>query len=71
MTHGVQSGDVTARSAVVWARADRPARLLVDVATSPSFAGARTVPGPFTDDSADLTAKLELHGLPAISESPG
>ena len=65
VTHGVQSGDVTARSAVVWARADRPARMLVEIATTPSFAGARTVPGPFTDESTDLTAKLELHGLPA------
>lgn len=65
VTHGVQSGDMTARSAVVWARADRPARMLVEVGTTPSFAGARTVPGPFTDESTDLTAKLELHGLPA------
>lgn len=65
VTHGVQSGDVTARSAVVWARADRPGRMLVDVATTPSFAGARTVPGPFTDEASDLTAKLRLHGLPA------
>ena len=65
VTHGVQSGDVTARSAVVWARADRPARMLVDVAPTPAFSKARTVVGPFTDEAADLTAKLALHGLPA------
>jgi len=29
ITHGVQSGDVSARRAVVWARADRPSRMLV------------------------------------------
>lgn len=65
VSHGVQSGDVTTRSAVVWARADRPARMLVDVSLTPAFAKARTVVGPFTDEAADLTAKVTLHGLPA------
>ncbi len=63
VTHGVQSGDVTARSAVVWARADRPARMLVELADTPSFSGARSVPGPFTDGSRDLTAQLRIQGL--------
>ena len=31
ITHGVQSGDVSANSAMVWARADRPSRMLVEV----------------------------------------
>src|SRR5262245_25546285 len=38
ITHGIQSGDVSADSGVVWARADRPARMLVDVSTTDSFA---------------------------------
>jgi len=37
ITHGIQSGDVTNDSAVVWARADRPARMLAEIATSDSF----------------------------------
>ncbi|HET6954216.1 MAG TPA: PhoD-like phosphatase N-terminal domain-containing protein, partial [Acidimicrobiales bacterium] len=41
VAHGVQSGDVSARSAVVWARADVPARLFVEVATSPGFSNSR------------------------------
>lgn len=65
VTHGVQSGDVTTHAAVVWARADRPARMFVDVATTPSFNGARTVGGPFTDEASDFTAKLRLQGLPS------
>jgi alkaline phosphatase D len=28
ITHGIQSGDVSVDSAVIWARADRPARML-------------------------------------------
>ena len=37
ITHGVQSGDVSADSGVVWARGDRPSRMLVEVATTDSF----------------------------------
>src|SRR5260370_26783207 len=37
ITHGIQSGDVSVDSAVIWARADRPARMLAEVATTDSF----------------------------------
>ena len=37
ITHGIQSGDVSADSGVVWARSDRPSRMLVEVATTESF----------------------------------
>ena len=37
ITHGLQSGDVSVDSGVVWARADRPSRMLVEVATTDSF----------------------------------
>src|SRR5262245_27645305 len=30
ITHGIQSGDVSIDSGVVWARADRPSRMLVE-----------------------------------------
>jgi alkaline phosphatase D len=65
VTHGVQAGDVTGQSAVVWARADRPGQLLVDVSTSPRFRSFRTVPGPVADAAIDFTAKVHLQGLPA------
>src|SRR5262245_59859762 len=37
VTHGVQSGDVSAEAAMVWARTDRPARMLIEAATNDSF----------------------------------
>ncbi|HEY3254384.1 MAG TPA: PhoD-like phosphatase N-terminal domain-containing protein, partial [Polyangiaceae bacterium] len=43
---GVQIGDVLADRAIVWSRADRPARLFVDWAREPSFRDAVTVRGP-------------------------
>jgi alkaline phosphatase D len=46
LTHGIQSGDVTADSAIVWARADRPSRMLVEIAPTPGFHHARRLRGP-------------------------
>src|SRR5689334_23154054 len=37
ITHGVQSGDVSVDSGVVWARADRPSRMQVEISTTDSF----------------------------------
>ena len=44
ITHGVQSGDVGADGGVVWARADRPSQMMVEVSTAESFANARALP---------------------------
>ncbi len=65
ITHGVQSGDVTASSGVVWSRADRPSRLVAEIATTDSFRDARRIVGPAALESSDYTAKLDLTGLPA------
>ncbi|MDZ3836645.1 MAG: alkaline phosphatase D family protein [Rhodospirillales bacterium] len=65
LTHGVQSGDVGPASGVVWARADRPARMMVEIATTESFRDARLLRGPDALEDSDFTAKLELSGLPA------
>jgi alkaline phosphatase D len=65
LTHGIQSGDVSVDSAVIWARADRPARMLVEVATSDSF---KTVERALFVDAlpeSDFTAKALIEGLPA------
>src|SRR5260364_121689 len=44
ITHGVQSGDVGIDGGVVWARADRPSQMMVEVATTESFKDARALP---------------------------
>ncbi len=64
LTHGVQSGDATAHSAIVWARADRPGRLRVEVSRRPDFRRARVLRGPFVTPETDLTGKLRLRDLP-------
>ncbi|MET8309521.1 alkaline phosphatase D family protein [Micromonospora sp. NPDC005173] len=64
LTHGVQSGDVTADSALVWTRADRPGRMLVEVSRRPDFRGARQLRGPVLAPTGDFTGKVRLRGLP-------
>ncbi|SFB27102.1 alkaline phosphatase D [Amycolatopsis marina] len=63
LTHGVQTGEVSTRSALVWARADRPSRMVVEVARDPSFARARLVRGPLLTPETDGTGTVRLPGL--------
>ena len=65
VTHGVQSGDVGADGGVVWARADRPSQMMVEVATTESFGNARTLPPIAALPESDFTAKMLLENLPS------
>jgi len=61
---GVQSGDVDCDTAVVWARAEGPARMCLEWSTVVSF---KTVLGSLSADALpdrDFTAKLLLQALP-------
>ena len=68
VTHGVQSGDVSTDSAMIWARADRPAQMMVEISTTESFRNARALPPITTLPEQDFTAKLLLDELPAGQE---
>ena len=68
VSHGVQSGDVTTDGGVVWARADRPAQMLVEVSTIESFKDARALPPIAALPESDFTAKVLLENLPAGQE---
>ena len=65
MPHGIQSGDVTTDSAVLWGRTDRDARMIVDVATRSDFSDARRIFGIAAMEDTDHTAKLTVGDLPA------
>lgn len=73
ISHGVQAGDVTAHGAVVWTRADRPARMFVQVSPTGRFdrsARIQTVRGPLLQAGSDFTGRVELSGLPSGQEVP-
>lgn len=61
---GIQSGDVSGGSAMVWARTDRPARMRVECATVESF---KTILRTASSDALpdhDFTSKVLLQDLP-------
>ncbi len=64
ITDGVASGEVSGRSAVVWSRTDRPARMVVEYATTASFRDARRLVGPAALPETGFTAKTILTDLP-------
>jgi alkaline phosphatase D len=64
ITDGVAAGEATGRSAVVWARTDRPARMVVEYATTDAFRDARRVVGPAALPETGFTAKTVLDCLP-------
>src|SRR6476659_10768394 len=64
ITHGVQSGDVGTDGGVVWARADRPSQMLVEVATTESFKDVRALPPIAALPESDFTAKMLIENLP-------
>ena len=65
ITTGIQSGDVSSDSAVIWARADRATRMQVECSTLENF---KTIVGAASADAVpdgDFTAKVLLRDLPA------
>src|SRR6266851_4838464 len=54
---GVQSGDITGDRAVVWSQTDRPARMVVEYATTESFRDLHRVIGPAALPESDFTAR--------------
>ena len=62
---GTSVGDVTAGRATVWGRTDRAARMVVEYATTDSFADARRVGGAAAVEETGFTARVELGDLPA------
>ena len=63
--YGVQSGEVGPHEAVVWSATDRPARMLVEWATTDTFADARRLRGPAALPETGYAAWVTLTDLPA------
>ena len=64
ITHGIQSGDISGDSAVVWSRSDRPSRMIVEIATSDSFRNIQQTLFADALPESDFTAKLLIDDLP-------
>ena len=62
---GVQAGDVTCHSGLVWVRSDRPARMIVETSATESFRNPHRWHGPLLGADSDFTGTTRLHGLPS------
>ncbi len=65
VTHGLQSGDIGFDRAVLWARADRPAKAWFEWSTAESFKDSVRLPAFDALPETDFTAKLMAENLPA------
>lgn len=63
MEQGIQFGDPDAGKLIVWSRADREARMLLEYAYNDRFADSTLVRGPYALQGSDYTARQELAGL--------
>ena len=62
---GIASGDVSTDSAVVWSRADRPARMQVEYSTRESFTNIVGSASSQALPDGDFTSKVLLENLPS------
>jgi alkaline phosphatase D len=65
---GLQLGDPTGGSVMVWSRSDRPARMIVELSLDEQFRNARRIVGPHALETSDFTARQDLTGLPGGRE---
>ncbi len=64
LPYGVQTGDIQGNRAILWSRANKPARMMVELATKESFADSWSMRGPGALEGSDYTAKIDLADLP-------
>jgi alkaline phosphatase D len=65
LAQGIAFGDVLDDRAIVWARADMPARMFVEWDTTDRFANPRRLRGPHLLEDSDYTGRLDLTQLPS------
>jgi PhoD-like phosphatase, N-terminal domain len=58
------SGDINNNSAVIWSKTSKPAQMIVEYSTNELFRNVRRVLGGIATEKTDLTARLNLSGLP-------
>lgn len=64
MEQGIQIGDLTPGRAMIWSRADRPSRMMVEYAFDKQFTDSTTIRGAYAMEGSDFTVRQDLVGLP-------
>ncbi|MDP2904615.1 MAG: alkaline phosphatase D family protein [Methylovulum sp.] len=64
MEQGIQFGDLDHGSVMVWSRANKDSRMMVEYALNGQFTDSKIIRGPYALKGADYTARQELNKLP-------
>jgi len=64
LPYGVQTGDLRGDRAILWARANKPARMMVELSTTESFSNRWQLRSPAALEATDYATKIDLSGLP-------
>ncbi|MEV0551675.1 alkaline phosphatase D family protein [Nocardia salmonicida] len=65
LTHGIAVGDPRSDGALIWARSDRPATLVVETSATEKFSDVKRFTGPLLTPATDGTGRVRVNGLPA------
>ncbi|MFC9665235.1 alkaline phosphatase D family protein [Nocardia sp. NPDC127606] len=65
LTHGVAVGDPRSDGALIWARSDTPATLVVETSATEKFTDVKRFTGPLLTPATDGTGRVRVNGLPA------
>ena len=65
---GLQIGDVVGDRAIVWSRADKASRMIVEWSLDEQFSRVEKIRGPHALDVSDFTARVDLTRLPSAAE---
>ena len=65
---GLQIGDVIDGRAIIWSRADRAARMIVEWSRDESFKRSQKIRGPHALEISDFTSRIDLARLPPDSD---
>ncbi|MBO0676165.1 alkaline phosphatase D family protein [Mycolicibacterium sp. S2-37] len=65
LTHGVASGDPRTDGALIWARSDSPARMIVETSATESFSNTARFDGPQLTPATDGTGRVRVTGVQA------
>jgi alkaline phosphatase D len=68
MAQGIQIGDVDNGRAVIWSRADRPSRMMLEYAYDENFTNPIAIRGPYAMAESDFTGRQDLTNLPEGKE---
>ena len=65
MKQGIQLGDLTQDSVMVWSRSNKDARMMIEYALNDQFTDSTIIRGPYALRLTDYTARQELTKLPS------